>query len=108
MNECVLQFEPKSRPSFAEIVVRLGRIMLDYETQQKQQQLQQQDSSCSSLPVDRVLVSAVGGARSEEVIPFVGSVNQENKDTTRHKKCQCTTMFISKLSIFNVVFIRKK
>lgn len=85
-------FEPKSRPSFAEIVIRLTRIIADYELQQKQQQQEQQEIQmlgCASLPVDRVCAPApaVAGARSEEVISCAGTgAAQEERDAAQFKK----------------------
>ncbi|XP_067008130.1 uncharacterized protein cdi [Anabrus simplex] len=97
-------FEPKSRPSFSDIVIRLEKIIKDYETalelSQKQQQLQQlqqqqQQDSLSSLPIEKLLLSALEDrtgsitgvlARSEEVIPTASVAASENTEATRQRK----------------------
>lgn len=79
-------FEPKSRPSFAEIVPRLERILSDYETSLNSPQ-DRDEGAPSSLPVEARAVGSLGpGARSEEVIPAVVTGISSANDPTHRRK----------------------
>ncbi|KAK7865456.1 hypothetical protein R5R35_002334 [Gryllus longicercus] len=79
-------FEPKSRPSFAEIVPRLGRILADLETSLVATE-DRDEGAPSSLPVEPRSVGSLGpGARSEEVIPAIVTGATTGNDPTRRRK----------------------
>jgi hypothetical protein len=90
-----LQFEPKSRPSFSEIVTRLDQIINDYQ-KSKQQDTSGSDKrllACISLGSDEKngKVASCLGARSEEVIPTSAAEAEallENTDKAHLKKCE--------------------
>lgn len=86
-------FEPKSRPSFAEIVIRLDQIIKDF------QKTKQQDTNvnekrllaCVSLVSEDKTskVTSSLGARSEEIIPTSAAEAEallEDRDTAQLKK----------------------
>jgi hypothetical protein len=91
----LLQFEPKSRPSFSEIVTRLEKIVSDYQ-KSKQQDTSGNDKrllACISLGSDEKTgkVASCLGARSEEVIPTSAAEAEallETRDKLQLKKCE--------------------
>ncbi|KDR22532.1 Dual specificity testis-specific protein kinase 2 [Zootermopsis nevadensis] len=86
-------FQPKSRPSFAEIVTSLDQIICDYQ-KNKQQDASGSDKrlmSCVSLGSDEKTVKMASclGAHSEEVIPTSAAEAEallENRDKSELKK----------------------
>lgn len=91
----MLQFEPKSRPSFSEIVTHLDKIISDYQ-KSKQQDTSGSDKrllACISLGSDEKTgkVASCLGARSEEVIPTSAAEAEallETRDKLQLKKCE--------------------
>ncbi|PSN30646.1 hypothetical protein C0J52_23469, partial [Blattella germanica] len=85
-------FEPKSRPSFSEIVIQLEQIISEYKS--KQQDSASGDKrllTCVGLIVDDKTnkVTSSLGARSEEIIPTIAAEAEslvENRDPTELKK----------------------
>jgi hypothetical protein len=90
----LFQFEPKSRPSFSEIVTSLEQIISDYQSN-KQQDMNGSEKrllACVSLGSDEKTgkVSCLG-ARSEEVIPTSAAEAEallETSDKAQLKKCE--------------------
>ena len=90
-----MQFEPKSRPSFSEIVTCLEKIVSDYQ-KSKQQDTSGSDKlllACISLGSDEKTgkVASCLGARSEEVIPTSAAEAEallETRDKLQLKKCE--------------------
>jgi hypothetical protein len=90
----LLQFEPKSRPSFSEIVTRLDNIINDYQKSKQQQDTgDKRLLACISLGSDEKTgkVASCLGARSEEVIPTSAAEAEallETRDKLQLKKCE--------------------
>jgi len=91
----LLQFEPKSRPSFSEIVTRLEKIVSD-DQKSKQQDTNGSDKrllASLSLVSDEKTgkVTSSLGARSEEIIPTSAAEAEallETRDKLQLKKCE--------------------
>ena len=99
----ILQFEPKSRPSFSEIVIRLEQIISEYRKSKHLDSVvgDKRLLTCVSLVADdkNSKVTSSLGARSEEVIPTSAAEAEaliENKETALLKKCELC---------FNILYI---